>query len=509
MKKILLPIVLALGIQLLSAASASGANLDYTVTVENSNSLAHVRLTISNIPSGVSSIRLSIAVPKYSSEQYVKNLMVTSENGSVLSSIHSENIVWVCEVATGGENSVTVEYDAEQLIPSALNEEEYYSYIGPAYAAIDGSYLFLTPDNLSTSSIKVRVETHVAGWTVITPWQEAENEYEVDQETALFRYVLLGPFTKTERTGDGVTTVIVRHQSVAVMVSVEDEFGGLEKLTDFYRRAFGLVATDKTFWVTVPPPMYLLFKQGNTVIRSTKTLTKLSFWEGSAHEYCHMWNGGLVRFKDSARWFKEGGTNYFADLALLGTGLGSESELKIFNAWNYYKSKLSLVDEPLAGTSSTDMIYTKGELVTYLLNERIEEATGGQKNIYDFAGYLFQNYSWRVLSNDDILRAVNAATGQDSSDFFSKYVYGTEKLQSAELDSGELSVPTLPGTAAASNIRTLLMAAAAVICLIAAVCIVVWARKRLPKKFPGRPLGIEHAPKPPNTDRILDFEREV
>lgn len=281
MKKILLPIVLVLGIQLLLVlpANASGANLDYGVTVENSNPSAHVRLTISNIPSGVSSIRLSIAVPQYSSEQYVRNLAVTSENGSLLSGIHSENTAWICEVATGGENSVTVEYDAEELIRSSLSEEEYYSYIGPEYAAIGGSYLFLTPDNLSTSSIKVRVETHTAGWTVITPWQEAENGYEVDQEASLFRYVLVGPFTKTERTRDGVTTVVVRHQSVAVMVSVEDEFGGLEKLTDFYRRAFGLVPP-KTFWVTVPPPMYLLFKQGNTVIRSTKTLTKLSFWEG-------------------------------------------------------------------------------------------------------------------------------------------------------------------------------------------------------------------------------------
>lgn len=212
-----------------------------------------------------------------------------------------------------------------------------------------------------------------------------------------------------------------------------------------------------------------------------------------------MWNGGLVRPTDSASWFLEGGTNYFADLALLGTGLGSKSDLKIFDAWIYYKSKLSLVDEPLAGTSSTEMIYLKGELVTYLLNERIEEATGGQKNIYDFASYLFQNYNQRVLSNDDILQAVNAATGQDFSDFFSKYVYGTERIQSAELDAGEFSLPALPGTVAASDIRTLLMAAAAVICLIAAVCIVVWARKRLPKKSPGGPIGISYAPKPPSS----------
>jgi predicted metalloprotease with PDZ domain len=479
MKKFLI-FAFALALTIFSAApiGASDVDLEYTVTIQKpENHVAHVRLIISDIDNDVDFIHLSITKPSDYNQKYVENLIVTSAVGSVHSDLRLEGYKWICEIATGGENTVTVEYDVSQLIPARGVGDKYISYIGSEFAVIDTSYLFLIPDYLPTSTIRVDFELP-SGWRSATIWDEVDGVHEVDWKGTLKRYIALGPFIKDEATVNNVRIIVARHQATSSPVTIEKELEGLGKLTGFYTKAFGFVPTDRTLWITAPTPMYYGKIRNNTFIRLT-TPSLRYFWRTWAHEYCHLWNGGVVFFDDSANWFGEGATNFFSDMALLDTGLLQKSELRIFDAWASYKNLKALgEDEAVAGTDSSEIIYKKGELVTYLLSKRIAEVTNGEKSIYDVAKYLFQNCRGRKLDSGDLLEVMNQVTNRDFTGFFSDYVYGTEALSLDELDKYEVVMPELVKVPPEGINMILVIVVITISCGIL-ICAIVFARRRV------------------------------
>lgn len=479
MKKFLIFFALVIASQAPFAApmGADGARLEYTVAIEKPEAhTAHIKLVISNI-GGENSLRFHIYKPEGYDERYVENLSVASEGGFVSSGLRAEGFAWVCEIATEGAAAVTIEYDTKHLIPSK-GVRGYGSYIGPDFSVIDTSYLFLIPTYHPISEIRISFKVP-ENWESLTTWDGVDGKYRADGVKSLgWRYIILGPSEKSEGMANGVEIITARFNEVGI--SLEGQLQGLGQLTNFYSRTFGFVPADKLLWAIVPSDIVLGGRAAaNTFLLSeglSWSVLGYEFWKTAAHEYCHLWNGWVVGFKEDARWFLEGGANYFADLALLDTNLCQRSKLEIFEAWGDYKSvKEAGIDKAVAEASDpfedSIWIYKKGELVTYLLNKRIEETTDGRKNIYDLARYLFQNYQGRSLGTNDILTAANAVTGRDLSDFFSSYVYGTEKLPLDELGKWEMAVPKIPGALpeGKADFVSIAIAAAVVGCVAGAV----------------------------------------
>ena len=131
--------------------------------------------------------------------------------------------------------------------------------------------------------------------------------------------------------------------------------------------------------------------------------------------------------------FREGATVFLTYRALVDIGTISEGARndKLLRDWQIYLDLIASGEDKAVSTAARpdlNINYIKGHLVNYALALFIKDITGGHSDFLDVSRYLAANYWGNRLSNDDLLQAVNHVTDADFSDFFSKYIYGTEKL---------------------------------------------------------------------------------
>jgi predicted metalloprotease with PDZ domain len=191
----------------------------------------------------------------------------------------------------------------------------------------------------------------------------------------------------------------------------------------------------------------------------------------AAHEFFHAWNvkrlrpAALGSFEytrenyTTSLWFAEGVTSYYADLALLRSGVWSEvqflaalageiegletepgrlimsAESSSFHAWFYDRSPQM---QQTNFANATISYYNKGLLLGMLLDLEIRGRTGGRKSLDDVLRLMYHRFYEAAPASyygpgcgyeaKDILEAVNAVVGSDFVSFFERYVSGTEAL---------------------------------------------------------------------------------
>lgn len=178
-----------------------------------------------------------------------------------------------------------------------------------------------------------------------------------------------------------------------------------------------------------------------------------------AHEYFHLWNVKRIRpdalgpfdynnenYTDLL-WVMEGFTSYYDELLLYRAGIYTEDEIirklsgsinsienqpgnkvmsaaeSSFNAWvkgyrpneNSYNTSISY--------------YTKGAVIANMLDLMIINATKGAQSLDDVMRFLYQEYykkQNRGFNSNEMQQAIEKISGLDLTDFFKKYVNGTE-----------------------------------------------------------------------------------
>ena len=191
----------------------------------------------------------------------------------------------------------------------------------------------------------------------------------------------------------------------------------------------------------------------------------------AAHEFFHTWNVKRLRPAvlgpfdytrenyTNSLWFAEGITSYYADLALLRSGVWSEEEFlaalageieglevepgrlimsaesSSFHAWFYDRSPQM---QQTNFSNATISYYSKGLLLGMLLDLEIRARTGGQKSLDDVLRLMYHRFYEAAPASyygpgcgyeeKDILEAVNAVAGSDFASFFARYVRGTKAL---------------------------------------------------------------------------------
>jgi len=202
---------------------------------------------------------------------------------------------------------------------------------------------------------------------------------------------------------------------------------------------------------------------------SDSTLTEAL--SDAAHEFFHAWNVKRLRPAvlgpfdytrenyTNSLWFAEGVTSYYADLALLRSGVWSEKEFlaalageiegletepgrlimsaesSSFHAWFYDRSPQM---QQTNFANATISYYNKGSLLGMLLDLEIRARTGGRKSLDDVLRLMVHRFYETTpatyygpgcgYEEKDILEAVNAVAGSDFASFFKRYVRGTEAL---------------------------------------------------------------------------------
>ncbi|MBV6485360.1 MAG: hypothetical protein KFKLKKLM_01921 [Flavobacteriales bacterium] len=178
-----------------------------------------------------------------------------------------------------------------------------------------------------------------------------------------------------------------------------------------------------------------------------------------AHEYFHLWNVKRIRpdvlgpfdynnenYTDLL-WVMEGFTSYYDELLLYRAGIYSEDEIlrKLIGSINNIENQpgnkvMSAADasfnawikgyRPDENSYNTSIsYYTKGAVIANMLDLIIVNATKGEKSLDDVMKYLYQEYykkQNRGFNSKEMQQVVEKIAGINLTDFFKKYVNGTE-----------------------------------------------------------------------------------
>lgn len=184
------------------------------------------------------------------------------------------------------------------------------------------------------------------------------------------------------------------------------------------------------------------------------------FLSVTSHEFFHLWNVkrlkpvelGPFNYKDEVYttllWLSEGVTNFYTWIMMHRAGLVTEEEYykHLMDTIRYYELLPGPMVESAADASFDAWIklyrpspnnlnsyvsyYLKGELLGMMLSTRIIEHTGGAKSLDDFFRLLMDRYNkdGRGFTEKEVLSSLKEVSGMDFSDFFEKYVRGTQKI---------------------------------------------------------------------------------
>ncbi|MBT2558417.1 M61 family metallopeptidase [Hymenobacter sp. ISL-91] len=209
-------------------------------------------------------------------------------------------------------------------------------------------------------------------------------------------------------------------------------------------------------------------------------------WKGFlglvAHEYFHLWNVKRIRpvalgpfdydKENYTRmlWLSEGGTEYFSNLIMQRAGFVTPDQYlaDLSNGINRVENTPGNKVQSAAESSFDAWIkqyrpnensgntaisyYDKGEVIGFVLDLMVINATKGEKRLDDVMRYLYDQYylkQGRGFTDQEYQDAVAKIAGQRFDSFFAKHVYGTEMLpyeQALGYAGLRLSVTPAPAT---------------------------------------------------------------
>lgn len=162
-----------------------------------------------------------------------------------------------------------------------------------------------------------------------------------------------------------------------------------------------------------------------------------------AHEALHQWNGQMIASSDrpGTAWFREGGTEYFANLALVRSGRiaprlwlrKAEAHLSLYSlfeaspAW----SAVTLQNAGAAPGANRPGVYNGGWAAAFCLDGEIRERSQDRRSLRDLISVLFQRYGLTRTryAADDIEAVASEMAGESMSTFFSDHITGNTPLR--------------------------------------------------------------------------------
>ncbi|MFL6197449.1 MAG: M61 family metallopeptidase [Thermoanaerobaculia bacterium] len=326
------------------------------------------------------------------------------------------------------------------------------NFVDSSFALINGAPTFLTPVGGESRPHLVRMELPPE-WTVSSsPLPHPEGGGPHDYLAADFDTLVDSPLYA------GNARVYPFEVDGKPHSLVNDGEGGIWDGPRSAADAERIVREQAAFWGVTPYPRYVFFnlltegsgglehKDSCTLMSSRwKTRTREGYleWLGLvSHELFHAWNGKRLRPAElgpfdyerevytRSLWVVEGITSYYGDLLLHRAGLINRKEYlkglsraienvqtspgrKVqpldeasFDAWiKFYRR-----DENTANTGTS--YYTKGEVVSFLLDARIRRATSGRKSLDDALRLAFQRFSGeRGFQPEEFRRTLESVAG--------------------------------------------------------------------------------------------------
>lgn len=445
---------------------------EYEVSLrDRAEHLLHVRVGVQAGISGSRELQLPVWNALYQVRdfaQYVREVTATNEFRQPLRVIKRDKTTWSIATRPHGE-CVFAEYAI------------YLDEAGPFGAQVNDEHAFLNwaqalmyPVEAPGNHIRIRLVDLPEKWKVrdatVFPKDDAPNKIAVDGEAPNYNALVDSPvemsaFNEAVFDEGGAKYRVVVHGAPADY--------DMKLVTATLQK---LVATETDWMQDRPYTEYVFlyhFPRGpagggmehaySTAIDvSAQRLQQnpVAFASVSAHEFFHLWNVKRIRpqtlepidytkeMYTRALWFSEGVTSSVQEYMLVRAGVNKEAtflanlsmqiaQLQARPAHLTQSAEESSLDTwfdkyaPYRQPERSINYYNKGQIVGVLLDLRMREVSAGTKSLRDLFQYMNLNFAMRHQYFDDSTSVRDAAqkiTGADFTDFFARYVSGTDEI---------------------------------------------------------------------------------
>lgn len=393
----------------------------------------------------------------------VQSLSARTADGKTLSVEQPQKNRW--RVETGGASTVIVSY---KLLCNGRSVTT--NWVGEDLLVLNGAAAFITLVDKARRPHEVRLE-------LAPQWKRAMSGLDAapdgapnhfraaDYDTLVDSPIVAGDLSVREFEVAGV-----KHQ----LVDAGDfkKWDGERGAQDLER----IVRETRVYWGFLPFKRYVflnVFRQGggglehrnSTLLTSSPNMTAptLRWLSFVSHEYFHAFNVKRLRPVElstfdyerppstSSLWISEGLTTYGADLIVARAGLcDTQGFLSLLSAQisslqnSPGRLKQTLEQASLdvwnSGTSGVGRdrnnlvsYYVKGPVVGFLLDAKIQRATGGRKSLDDVMRLAYKRYAGaRGFTPEQFRKAAEDVAGVDLKAAFGAWLASTEELDYAE-----------------------------------------------------------------------------
>ncbi|MES2388738.1 MAG: PDZ domain-containing protein [Bacteroidota bacterium] len=439
--------------------------LRYTLSVTEPHShYFDVEMRLSGLSAAETDINMAVWTPgSYLVREYAKNVEAfkAESAGAALPFDKINKHTW--RIKNGKATEIVISYKVYAFELTVRN-----AYVDAVHAYLNPASVLMYPAGLTDlpSTLTIRP---LAGWKVIsTPLKPAGADkwtFSVpDWDTMVDSPIEMGNHTVLNFTSSGV------EHKVAMFGDAVYDAEKLKRDMKLTTEAAASIvgehpSPDYTFIIHNIPNGSggLEHKNASTLQTSRFSYSGEPAYTGFlglvAHEYFHLWNVKRIRPKalgpfdyqnenyTHMLWVSEGLTAYYDDFILRRANLISPDKYleivasNIGSVENTPGNRVQAVSEaswdawikfyrPNENSNNASVsYYTKGAVIGMLLDLEIMNATAGQKSLDDVLRYLYAEYykkQKRGFTDSEFQQAVEKEAGKPLSDFFAKYVNGTE-----------------------------------------------------------------------------------
>lgn len=428
--------------------------------------LFEVELRVENWQNAVLDLKMPVWTPgSYLVREYSKHLQNFSSTSSDGESLNWQKLSknhW--QLQTAGRSEITVRY---RIFANELTVRT--NHLDSTHGYFNGAALFFFIPGLEQQPIRVKIVPPRPDWRVTTPLpqvsEEANTFYATDFDTLvdspfeigihqLYDFEILGKPHQLAIWGEGNADAQRIIPDIQKIVQIEAQmFEGLP-----YDRYVFLLHLASQGAGGLEHKNCCTLNYSRLGFRAKDKYNQ--FMELVAHEFFHLWNVKRIRPKalevfdyenenyTPSLWFSEGATSYYDLLIPLRAGiydtktflanLGKEltrflttpgrlvqpvSESS-FDAW------IKLYRPDANSGNSQISYYVKGELISLLLDLLIRARHENKRSLDDVMRQMWQQFGKQEIgfTPEQLQQIIESVAGDDLSDFFKRYVDGTEEL---------------------------------------------------------------------------------
>lgn len=387
----------------------------------------------------------------YEWSDYIENMRVTREDGSVIAPQSSGRGQW--EVRASKGETVRLNYDVDLSFTKEMREgaQRGGQFFGNSLYIVNRA-LFVMSNAAGPRHVDFAIPP---GFQIATPWRAAApSGYQVGDNNELAdNFTVVGSFPSFQiNEGDFHLNMVLPGGTEATQALIEPVvrsvlreyvrifpetpnfhvlmafFRGVEINGEGYRDSASLTSPER-------------IATGNRVLWASYL----------AHELFHHWNGNLIAGNDdgdnfgTTEWFAEGATEYIANRTVVRAGFIDQNEylrkmetnIGMYEYWTWAapfqgisiqnagaKTALPMPPGMIAKTYNRAGVYNGGWVASFCLDTLIQTDTKGEKGLDDVFRLLFTNFgtNGKHWTPQDLVQVSSEVAGTDLSRFFQKYI---------------------------------------------------------------------------------------